>query len=524
MRNFTIRAKLTLAFSGLSLIVVLISLLAIRTLGAANDRFDDYVQGVSAMANTAHLMREAVDLRAIAARNLVLVTKPEDAATEKAVVIAAHGDVGKHMAALKQLSTHAGTTNQARQMIAEMERIESAYAPVALAIVDLALQKQTEAAVTKMNNECRPLLAQLVKASIAYNDYTTGQVVAIIAAATQEYYAQRYMLIGSCLVVVLAAIAAGVVITRSITRPINEAVEVAEAVAAGDLTTVIPITGQDEIGRLLNAMRNMQAGLAQVVASVREGSEGVATASSEIAQGNHDLSSRTENQASALQQTAASMEQLGSTVSQNAGSAQQANALAQSASSIAIRGGEVVGQVVETMKGINDASRKIADIIGVIDGIAFQTNILALNAAVEAARAGDQGRGFAVVASEVRSLAGRSAEAAKEIKQLIGASVERVEQGTLLVDKAGATMTEVVASIQHVTNIMAEISAASSEQSTGVAQVGEAVTQMDHATQQNAALVEQMAAAASSLKGRAQELVQVVAQFKLGGRELALQL
>ena len=438
------------------------------------------------------------------------------------MVLAAHADVGKHMAELKQLATREGTSEQARQLIADMERIESAYAPVALAIVDLALQKQTEAAVTKMNNECRPLLAQLVKASVAYNDFTIGQVANVIDAAAREYSTQRSILIASCLIVVLAAVVAGVFITRSITGPINEAVVVAEAVAAGDLTTAIHFTGQDEIGRLLTAMRNMQIGLAQVVSSVRQGSEGVATASSEIAQGNHDLSSRTETQASALQQTAASMEQLGSTVSQNAGSAQQANALAQSASTIAIRGGEVVGQVVQTMKGINDASHKIADIISVIDGIAFQTNILALNAAVEAARAGEQGRGFAVVASEVRSLAGRSAEAAKEIKHLIGASVERVEQGTHLVDKAGATMTEVVTSIQRVTNIMAEISAASSEQSTGVTQMGQAVNQMDHATQQNAALVEEMAAAASSLKGRAQELVQVVAQFKLVRRELAL--
>lgn len=242
----------------------------------------------------------------------------------------------------------------------------------------------------------------------------------------------------------------------------------------------------------------------------------MASASAQIAQGNHDLSARTESQASALEQTASSMEELSATVRQNADNARQANQLAQNASTVAVEGGEVVGRVVDTMKGINESSRKISDIIGVIDGIAFQTNILALNAAVEAARAGEQGCGFAVVASEVRSLAGRSAEAAKEIKGLINDSVLRVEQGTALVDQAGVTMTEVVSSIRRVTDIMGVISAASNEQSLGVAQVGEAITQMDQATQQNAALVEEMAAAAGSLKSQAQELVQTVAVFKLG--------
>ncbi|MDO8770495.1 MAG: methyl-accepting chemotaxis protein [Burkholderiaceae bacterium] len=274
-------------------------------------------------------------------------------------------------------------------------------------------------------------------------------------------------------------------------------------------------TGTDEIARLLHSMASMQTSIAAVVTTVRQGSEGLAIASAEIAQGNNDLSARTESQASALEETAASMEELSATVKQNADSARQANQLALSASSVAVKGGEVVGQVVQTMKGINEASHKIADIIQVIDGIAFQTNILALNAAVEAARAGEQGRGFAVVASEVRSLAGRSAEAAKEIKSLINASVERVEQGTALVDQAGVTMAEVVSSIKRVTDLMGEISAASGEQSAGVSQVGEAVTQMDQVTQQNAALVEEMAAAASSLKGQAQDLVGTVAVFKL---------
>ncbi|WP_184862518.1 methyl-accepting chemotaxis protein [Acidovorax soli] len=314
---------------------------------------------------------------------------------------------------------------------------------------------------------------------------------------------------------VLLAVLVGGSMIRQISRSLGNAVDITDAVSRGDLTVPIQAQGRDEIAYLLTGLTAMRDNLAQVVSGVRGNAQGVASASAEIASGNHDLSIRTEEQASALQQTAASMEELSSTVRQNADNARQANQLAMSASTVAVQGGDVVSEVVETMKGINDSSKKISDIIGVIDGIAFQTNILALNAAVEAARAGEQGRGFAVVASEVRSLAGRSADAAKEIKSLIHASVERVEQGTTLVDKAGATMTEVVASIRRVTDIMGEISAASTEQSQGVSQVGDAVTQMDQVTQQNAALVEEMAAAAGSLSHQAQALVGAVEVFKL---------
>jgi methyl-accepting chemotaxis protein len=320
---------------------------------------------------------------------------------------------------------------------------------------------------------------------------------------------------------VVVAVALGVVLTRMITAPLASAVRVAKEISVGNLAMPVAASGQDEIAELLHALEDMRRSLTKVVSGVRRSADGVSVASTEIAQGNNDLSARTEHQASALEQTASSMEELGSTVRQNAENARTANQLAMSASTVATHGGNVVTEVVETMKGINESSRKIADIIGVIDGIAFQTNILALNAAVEAARAGEQGRGFAVVAGEVRSLAQRSAQAAREIKGLINASVERVEQGSALVDRAGATMTDVVTSIRRVTDIMGEISAASSEQSAGVAQVGEAITQMDQATQQNAALVEQSAAAASSLTTQAQELVNAVSVFKLAEGDTA---
>ena len=310
-------------------------------------------------------------------------------------------------------------------------------------------------------------------------------------------------------------------LSRKMSIPMAHAVAVADKLAAGDLSSQVTPGGNEETTHLLNSLARMQSSFGGIVRNVKSNAESVATSSAEIASGNHDLSIRTEQQASALEKTASSMNALDATVKQNADSAQQANQLALSASTIAVEGGAIVGRVVETMKGINDSSRKISDIISVIDGIAFQTNILALNAAVEAARAGEQGRGFAVVASEVRSLAGRSADAAKEIKGLINASVERVEQGTALVDQAGATMTKVVSAITRVTDIMGEISSASKEQALGVAQVGVAVSEMDQATQQNSALVEQMAAAASSLKSQASDLVESVAVFKLGTSEFS---
>jgi methyl-accepting chemotaxis protein len=326
--------------------------------------------------------------------------------------------------------------------------------------------------------------------------------------------------IRNMLVVAVALLAAGLLgfswyLGRLLGQRVRQAQRIAEHVRDGNLMQTVTDSSHDEISPLLTALAAMQDALVGVVGTVRHGAEGVAAASAEIAQGNQELSRRTELQASALEHTAASMEQFGVTVRKNADNALQAKQLAMDASSVAIEGGDVVTQVVQTMQGINQSSRQIADIISVIDGIAFQTNILALNAAVEAARAGEQGRGFAVVASEVRSLAGRSAEAARQIKLLINTSVERVAQGASLVDKAGVTMAGVVTSIGRVADIVAEISSASAEQNIGVAHVAEALGQMDRSTQQNAAMVEQIAAAASDLKQQAGELVDVVAIFKI---------
>jgi methyl-accepting chemotaxis protein len=313
----------------------------------------------------------------------------------------------------------------------------------------------------------------------------------------------------------VASVALSWVFVRSITVPVGEAVSIARSVAEGDLTVDVPVRGTNELGQLMEALKAMREHLSEVVATVRQGSEGVATASGEIAAGNNDLSARTENQASALEQTAASMMELASTVKHNYESGQHASELAETAAKVAAKGGAVVGNVVHTMEAINVSSKKIADIIGVIDGIAFQTNILALNAAVEAARAGEQGRGFAVVASEVRSLAGRSAEAAKEIKALIGASVGNVAEGCKLVEQAGSTMDEIVVHVRRVADLMGEVTTASRDQTSGIDQVNQAICQMDTVTQQNAALVEEAAAAAQSLQQQAETLVHSVRIFKL---------
>jgi methyl-accepting chemotaxis protein len=518
--HMTVRARLGLAFGGLALLMVLMAGFSLKALADSNQEFNLYVNGVRARAAMSDSVRTAVDRRAIATSNLLMVTKPADLEVEKTAVRRAQKDVVERMAELQRMAAEdADATDTTRTMVGDMAKVEQTYGPVAEAIIDLALNKRGEEAATRMTDEGRPLLAALVAAQNKYRAYTTDRALALAKSTQAHYVVQRNVLIASCLAAFGIAVLAGWLITRALTRSLGAEPaalgQAAQRISAGDLGDIAG-SATAPGGSVLASLGAMQASLAGIVGQVRGASDSIATGSTQIATGNADLSQRTEEQASALQQTAATMEQLSATVRTNADSAKAASELAVSASAVALQGGSVVGRVVDTMKGINDSSRKISDIIGVIDSIAFQTNILALNAAVEAARAGEQGRGFAVVATEVRNLARRSADAAKEIKTLIGNSVGQVEQGTALVDQAGRTMKEIVSSIQRVSDIVAEISAASVQQSAGVSQVGDAVSQMDQVTQQNAALVEESAAAAASLKQQAQQLVQAVSVFRLG--------
>ena len=408
-----------------------------------------------------------------------------------------------------------------RELLAQVVNERAAYVQSFSAVLKLLADGQREQATQRAMTETMPRLARLQSAVEKLADLQDSIVVANGSEIKQHISSAQAMM----LVLGLAALVVGVVcalwVTRSITRPINYALQVARAVAAGDLTSQIRANTQDEAGQLLHALRDMNDALSQIVGQVRNGTVSIASASSQIATGNMDLSARTESQASALEETASSMEELTSTVKANADNAREANHLAGSASSVAQRGGEVVSQVVSTMGSINDSSRRVVDIIAVIDGIAFQTNILALNAAVEAARAGDQGRGFAVVASEVRNLAARSSAAAREIKELISSSVEQVDAGARLVAQAGATMDEVVASVKRVTGIVADISIATREQTEGIEQINTAIMQMDQTTQQNAALVEEAAAAAAAMSDQASELERLVARFRLPDEQAA---
>ncbi|PZP34479.1 MAG: methyl-accepting chemotaxis protein [Roseateles depolymerans] len=514
----SVRAKLGVAFGALALLVLVAAAVSVKGLSDANQRFERFTQSINARAMLAMRIRQAVDDRALAARNLVLARKGADREEELRRVERAHAVVGERVARLRQMASAPDVPDEARRLVADIDRVEQRYGPVAQAIVDLAVKGQTEAAIAKINDECRPLLDQLVGAALAYQQLADRREEELIQQSHDEYARQRLWLLLACAVALGAAILAGWQIACSLMRALGaepaQLGAAAEQVARGDLRPVRGVEGAHG-GSVLASLAEMQGNLASIVQQVREASDSIATGSAEIASGNADLSQRTEEQASALQQTAATMDELASTVRSNADNAQQANQLAREASRVAAEGGAEVGAVVATMKAIETSSRRIEDIIGVIDGIAFQTNILALNAAVEAARAGELGRGFAVVAGEVRTLAQRSAGAAHEIKALIHSSVAQVAQGSELADRAGQTMGEVVAAIQRVSDIVAEISVASAEQSEGVGQVGQAVAQMDQVTQQNAALVEQSASAAESLKAQAGQLVQTVAAFSL---------
>ncbi|MBR7954049.1 MCP four helix bundle domain-containing protein [Burkholderia cenocepacia] len=512
----SIKTKLLGGFGLLAAVVVIVSGVALKALSDTNAEFSRYMNGINVRANLSAQIRTAVDRRAIAARNLVLVTRPADVEAELAEVNHAHKDVQDHLAKLKELMANAtDTSDRARELVADIVRIEAGYGPVALRIVGLAQAGKKDDAIADIEDNCRPLLAQLVRATDAYATFTHERELEIAQAFADRYAAERNLLAGICLIAVAIAACGGLWLTRKITVPIGAAVDVARTVANGDLGSRIEVRGNDETRDLLDALRTMNERLIGIVGRVRDSSNSIAHAVSEIASGNLDLSQRTEEQAASLQETAATMEEFTSTVRLNAENAQQASTLAANASDVAHRGSSVVGRVVDTMTEIGHSSSKIADITGIIEGIAFQTNILALNAAVEAARAGEQGRGFAVVASEVRNLAQRSSTAAKEIKELITASVQTIRDGSALAGEAGKTMSDVTQAVARVTDIMGEIAAASAEQSRGIDQVNLTITQMDETTQQNAALVEQAAAASKSLEAQGRELSETVAAFRM---------
>ena len=513
LSKLNIGARLLGAFAAIAAVTLAVGLLGLAKSAQISGMLESmYENGVVPVADLGKAHMQAIHAHR-SLYELVGDGYEEDMKKYKAAFL-------KQEAQMKSLLDGFRTTesaDQAKKLLAGLEAAWTDYIKESNKAMELAFaDKPTDAGVqyqgpaTKRFMAVDKLFTELVDATAAQARAEHDESETVVSTA-------RAMIVAALAVSVALAIGLGLAITRSITRPIAEGARLAEAVAEGNLSLAVAVQGDDEAARLLRSLARMKDSLAQVVSNVRSNADSVATASAQIAQGNQDLSQRTEQQASALQQTAATMDELGSTVRNNADNAQQANQLAMGASQVAVKGGDVVGQVVDTMKGINESSRRIADIISVIDGIAFQTNILALNAAVEAARAGEQGRGFAVVAGEVRSLAQRSAEAAREIKGLITTSVERVEHGSALVDQAGATMQEIVASIKRVTDIIGEINHASTEQSAGVSQVGQAVSQMDQTTQQNAALVEQSAAAAESLRQQAQQLVSAVAVFKLEG-------
>ncbi|MDO8776357.1 MAG: methyl-accepting chemotaxis protein [Burkholderiaceae bacterium] len=515
MRRFTIRFRMLGAIG-----VVVLALGAIGAIGVAAQLYANSItvklvgRDMASLAELGRLQQAMAGLRlnekdmVIQYENSVEASTFKEAWTQSSLQIDA---AAKALDPLLPLDTQRA---QLKQILADTQEFRSQFGPMAAQLESMAFPSAQVAAATigritplfQKANEGVKVLAKDLQATTQRNQ---GNLQAIVK--------QVVWLIAGVTVLLLAIIVPLTILNmRSICRPIDQAEQVAKAIAQGDLSDhQIDTSGNDEAARLLRSLADMQQSLSRLVGQVRHSTDSLSTASAEIASGNQDLSVRTEQTASNLQRAASSMDQLTNTVRQTADASRQANQLASSAGEVAARGGNVVSQVISTMNDINTSSKKIIDIISVIDGIAFQTNILALNAAVEAARAGEQGRGFAVVASEVRSLAGRSAEAAKEIKSLIGASVERIETGSRLVTDAGQTMTDIVSSVQRVSDIIGEITAAAAEQSHGIDEVNTSVVQLDQMTQQNAALVEQSAAAAESLREQAERLAQVVGTFKL---------
>jgi methyl-accepting chemotaxis protein len=512
--NIKIGYRLTIAFSLTTVMLAVVVALGASSLRSTSSEIKLTIGDRYGKISLLNELKNDVNQQARALRDAVLAADEAQAKSELDGVAERARLIDGHIAKLDD-------SIRLPQGVALLQELKQARAGFVSARDHLATQARggdKDGATAVLNRELRPAQAAYMG---ALDKLIAFQVQLMNESGNQ---AEQQARTASTAMILLGLVSAALslftawYITRGIVRPINHAVRVARTVASGDLSSVIEIRSQDEIGQLSAALKEMNASLVNIVSEVRGGTESITTASAEIAAGNMDLSERTERQAGSLEETASSMEQLTSTVRLNADNAHQANQLALSASDVAGKGGAVVAQVVDTMASINESARKIVDIIAVIDGIAFQTNILALNAAVEAARAGEQGRGFAVVANEVRSLAQRSAVAAKEIKGLIGDSVDKVDAGARLVDQAGTTMAEIVASVRRVTDIMSDIAAASQEQLSGIQHINEAITEMDQTTQQNAALVEQAAAAATTMREQAQHLADAVGVFKLDQR------
>ncbi|MFZ6750863.1 methyl-accepting chemotaxis protein [Undibacterium sp. Ren11W] len=519
--NVKVSTRLTLGFGLVLLLLLTVLLLGINRMAQMQNRMEEIANINNVESKLASSMYLTITERALALRNLILLS---DEAEIQIEVNRIKAQAKKYEEAEAKLASMvAADANSSREQVGLLEQIK-AQAKLAEPYVnkgtELGLQKRGDEAYKLLRFEFRPVQKKWWEMLNNFIEGKEKQTTQAILDAEHAYLSARWLMMVFGGVALLVGVLASYLIVRSLLKQLGGepqyAASIAEKIASGDLTVPI-ILRKDDSSSLLHAMHEMQMSLAKIVGQVRGGTDTIASASKQIASGNMELSSRTEQQASSLEETAASMEQLTSTVKQNADNARQANQLAVSASDVAVKGGAVVTEVVETMGSINASSRKIVDIIGVIDGIAFQTNILALNAAVEAARAGEQGRGFAVVAGEVRNLAQRSAEAAREIKKLIDDSVQKVDAGAKLVDQAGTTMTDIVTSIGRVTDIVNEIMSASREQSTGIEQINQAIMQMDDVTQQNAALVEEAAAAAGALQQQADDLEKVVSTFILDG-------
>jgi methyl-accepting chemotaxis protein len=516
--NMKVGTRLGLGFGLVLVLLLMVAVLGVFNMSTIHAKLERIVNENTVKTELVNEMSESVHIVARISRSVVLLTSQADIRIElekvtkaRAAYNAAQDQLGKMSATPKGIAI--------RERILGLQKIAR---PFNDQVFELALANKDDEATQILMKQAGPATQSWQEAMDEYAALQKATNQADAAEATAAYQrARMLMLVLSGLAIVVGVVAA-IRIARGLLRQLggepDYAASIAGRIAAGDLTVVVDTQSNDNHS-MLHAMKKMRDALAEIVAEVRVGTETIASASSQIASGNQDLSARTEQQASSLEETASSMEELTSAVRANNDNARQANQLAQSASAVAVQGGAVVSQVVNTMGAINDSSRKIVDIIAVIDGIAFQTNILALNAAVEAARAGEQGRGFAVVASEVRTLAQRSAAAAKEIKELIGNSVEKVEVGSKLVEQAGQTMAEVVSSVQRVTDIMAEISTAGDEQSAGIEQINQAVSEMDTVTQQNAALVEEAAAAAEAMQQQAANLERVVSVFQLDGHQ-----